>query len=220
VDVTGNLTSTETGIPNTQIFLSYSVNAGNSWINLAAANTDANGNFAAIWNPQANSNSLLKATYPGSMNYSSSDNTISLTAMQSQEQNVISVVSNSTITSLFFNSTSNQLFFSTNGTSGTTGYAENYLPKSLVSDISNLKAYLDDTPLKYNASTEDNSWLISFTFNQSSHQVTINLGSATSQNGNQLEQLFIIGIVASIIIVVAGLLTIRKRRKERQIVLL
>jgi hypothetical protein len=216
VDITGNLTSDRIGVANAQILLSYNVNAGNSWINITATTADANGDFATTWNPQTDGDYVLRAVYPGSENYSSSNSTISFVAMQSQEQSVLSVVSNSTVTSLLFNSTSEQLSFSTSGTSGTTGYVDVYIAKSLVSDVSNLKVYLDGASLNYGTNVQDDSWIISFTFSQSSHQVTIKLGSATLESTSQLEQFSIIGVVASIIVIIGILVIVRKRRKERE----
>ena len=60
-----------------------------------------------------------------------------------QKQNVFTLTSNSTITQFAFNSTTKELSFIASGPSGTKGYVNIYIPKTLISDISTLKTYID-----------------------------------------------------------------------------
>ncbi len=173
--ISGRLTQNGSGIANAPILLSDSVNNGNSWIDLTTANTDRQGEFKVSWNAQVSGSYLVKATYEGNSVYFNTSTIVSFVVTPFQEQSVFSITSNSTITALYFNSTSNQLSFVTNGTSGTTGYVDLYVPKSLINDASNLHINLDRVPLTYTATTQGDSWLISFAYHQSSHHVTVDL---------------------------------------------
>ena len=158
VKITGSLTSGGVGLANGPILLSYSINNGNSWIDLTTADTNDNGAFTGTWNTQASGNYLVKATYPGNEVYSDLSLTVNFVVTPFEQQNVFSVTSNSTITALYFNSTSNQLSFSTSGTSGTTGYVDAYIPKSLISDASKLQVNLDGQPLAYSVVDQGDAW--------------------------------------------------------------
>jgi len=74
------------------------------------------------------------------------------------------------------------------------------VPKSLINDASSLRVYVDGAPLTYTATSQSDAWIISFNYHQSSHTVTINLGS-TVENENQLGQWGIIGVISIIIVI-------------------
>ena len=95
------------------------------------------------------------------------------------EQSVFSVTSNSTLTALSFDSASKELSFSVSGDHGTRGYVDVYIPKSLVSDISGLKVYLDGNQIDYTSQSQGDGWLLYFAYHHSAHLVTISLGSPT-----------------------------------------
>lgn len=213
VDITGSLTSDGVGISAAHVLLSYSVNDGASWIDLTTAITDSNGDFSIIWNSQVTGNYLVKAVYEGDfISYYEASRIINFALVAFQEQSVFSVSSNSTITALYFDSANNQLSFSTNGTSDTTGYVNIRAPKSLVSDPSKIEVYIDGAPVAYTTTLQEDAWIISFTYHQSNHAVTINFG-ITSENRGQLILLVI--ITALIIIVIGtGLLIYFKKRKH------
>ena len=216
VDITGSLRSNNgIAIPNAHILLSYSVNDGYSWIDLTTAGTDDNGGFSIVWNAQVTGSYLVKAIFDSNSELANATKIVNLVVTPFQQENVFSVTSNSTVTSFYFNSTSNQLSFSTNGTSGTTGYVDIYIPQSMVADASNLKVSLDGTPLTYAVTAQNDAWLVSFTYHQSSHQVTINLDSnVVAETGSS--QLVIVGVVAAVvaIMVVAILVWQRKNIKR------
>ncbi len=219
VDISGTLTNGGISISNADIQLSYSINNGNSWIDLTTTTTDGNGGFVVSWNAQVSGNYLIKAIYQGNSVYQNTSTTVSFVVTPYQQQNVFSVASNSTITALYFNSTSNQLSFNTEGASGTTGYVNIYLPKSLVSDAVNLKVYLDGSPMTFTANPEDDAWLVSFTYHQSNHQVTIDLGSQlpTDNTGEIAQWIIIVGVVGAILVVSVLLVAFMgiKRNKGR-----
>lgn len=216
VYISGSLSSDGVGIPNEELFLSYSVNDGKSWIDLTTVGTDSDGAFSALWLPQVTGTYLLNAVYDGDSVYANTSRTVDFAIVPFQEQNAFSMMSNSTITGLYFNSTDNQLSFTTNGTSGTTGYVNINIAKSLVSDSSSLKVYLDGAPLTYTATAQDDAWLVSFTYHQSSHEITISMGTLATSSGNQFEQWITISAIAAIIIVVAILVLVRKTKRTTQ----
>jgi hypothetical protein len=97
----------------------------------------------------------------------------SLAAIQFTDQYVFSVTSNSTISALVFNSTANELSFSTEGPTGTTGYAKVFIAKELVANISDLKVYVDGNLTAYIATSAGDSWVLYFVYMHSTHNVLI-----------------------------------------------
>jgi hypothetical protein len=153
----------------------------------------------------------------GNSVYSNSSTIVNFVVTPFEQQTVFSVTSNSTVTALYFNSTGNQLSFSTNGTSGTTGYVDIYVPKSLVADASSLKVFLDGAPLIYTATAQDDAWLVSFTYHQSSHEVTINLDSSSGLvAGNGVSQFDLIGAFAVIIALAAAVLLVWQKKRIKR----
>ncbi len=217
VEITGTLTAEGTAISNVPILLSYSVNEGKSWTGLSTASTDNSGNFAAVWFSSASGTYLLNAQWAGNSIFSDVNTTINFAVLPYQEQSVFSVSSNSTISAFSFNSTIQELSFSVNGPSGTTGYVDIYVPKSLINDVSSLKVYLDGNKLAYSTESQGDSWLLSFSYHHSTHEVVINLGSASSPSfsQNQFGDLVIVGVSIAVIAIVALAFTLRKRKKGK-----
>ncbi|MCW4000146.1 MAG: hypothetical protein NWE93_07890 [Candidatus Bathyarchaeota archaeon] len=220
VDITGSITYNGAPISDAQLFLSYSVNAGNTWVDLTTAVTDNNGEFAESWNLQVTGSYMLKATYAGNAIYGSVSKavTFAVLACQGSQQNAdtantFSLTSNSTLTSLIFNSTSQELSFSVNGTTGTTGYVSIFIPKTLVSNTSSLKIYLDETPITYTATEQGDSILVTFTYHHSAHKVTIAVGTPATETAEGFNQWIILGVVASLVVLVlAGTLALKRKR--------
>lgn len=79
-------------------------------------------------------------------------------------ENYFTVESNSTIIELLFNNTSAELSFTVIGPSGTAGYVELTIAKSLISNPEGIKVYLDGSNLGYEVSSSDDSWLLFFTY--------------------------------------------------------
>jgi hypothetical protein len=130
-------------------------------------------------------------------------------------QSYFFVESNSTISGLFFNSTSSELSFTVNGTSGTTGYVKVTIAKSLVSSVQNVKAYLDGNQLDVAITSNEDSWLLSFTYMHSTHHVRINLATnAATTPFLGIENWIWIGVIIIFVVVGAGLLVYFKKRKR------
>jgi hypothetical protein len=223
VEIKGNLTINGTGLPNEPILLSYSVTGGKSWIDLTLVQTNIVGSYRAEWMPTVTGCYEIKAVYNGNENYSDAS-TITHFAVESiQEQTVLSVNSNSTLSEFAFNSTSRELSFSVSGDSGTAGYVTVNIPKSLSSDISTLKVYLDDTPVAYSLEPNDDNWLLYITYHHSTHLVTISLGASITPIPAQvlafdwveLAILVFMGILAAISVVVVFIFLRKKNDHEK-----
>ena len=182
VQIQGSLTYNGAGLSGAGIQLSDSVTGGATWQDLTYVNTDNNGSFTCVWNPSVSGNYAIKATWSGDSDYSSASAiyNFAVAPFNNQKQNVFSVTSNSTLTSLTFDSTTNELSFGVSGPSGTTGFAEVCIPQSLIPDISKLNVMLDGVTINHNSVSEGNVWLITFTYHHSSHTVVIALGSTST----------------------------------------
>ena len=125
VQIEGSLTLNETAVADAPVLLSYSANGGNSWQDLSLFYTDSAGLFVATWFPQITGNYMLKATYGGDAD--------KLAATAMVEFEVTSFMEDSTVFSDSPDSTVTQL-------SGTSDCVECTLPKSPVSEGTNIKA--------------------------------------------------------------------------------
>ncbi len=214
VEVGGSLTFNGTGLQGSPVLLSYSVDGGDSWSQLTLVDTDNNGDFLAVWLPSVTGKYLLKAEWAGDDDYAETSTVINFAVSPSGEQTFFSVASNSTISLLAFNSTSGELYFTVSGPLETTGYCNAYVPKSLISDASNLKVLLDGNPITYDVEPLGDSWFVSFIYHHSIHEVTMKMSVAplTTVNGN-FEQWIPYGVIIVLIAVIAVLLTSRKMKK-------
>jgi hypothetical protein len=179
VEISGNLTMDETGVAGAPIKLYYSTNRGASWSDLTTVNTDANGEFLASWTPAESGNYMVAATW------TRSDETawvsawsLNFAVLPFGGQSSFSVFSNSTLSELFFDSANAELSFRVEGPSGTLGYVDVWIPFSLLSNISELKVYLDGNQLAYTSTSQGDLWLVSFIYYHSSHQVSVKMGVA------------------------------------------
>jgi hypothetical protein len=128
--------------------------------------------------------------------------------------NYFQVESNSSITELFFNSTSSELSFTVSGPAGTTGYVQYKIAKSLLSSVQNVKVYLDGSQLNVNISSDQDSWLLYFTYHHSSHKVLIDLSQQGSVAPESTWVIWIAVPVIAAVLLIAGVAL--KRRKTNQ----
>jgi hypothetical protein len=214
VEINGSLTYNGTGLQDRPVLLSYSRDGGKSWNQLTLVNTDGNGDFLAVWLPSVTGNYLLKAEWLGDADYSEASTVVNLAVSPSDEQNFFSVASNSTISALVFNSTSGELGFTVSGPSDTMGYVNVYVPKSLISDGSNLKVFLDGKAIVFDVESLEDSWFISFSYPHSTHEVTMKMNAASSAivNEKQFERWLPYGIIIVLAVIIVFLLTFRKRK--------
>lgn len=220
VKINGNLAANGTGVSDAPIYLSYSISGGQTWQDLTYIYTDPEGNYSATWLPSVTGNYMLKALYQGDAEHLGATSTINFAMEACEQQTVFSVNSNSTLSALSFNSTSNALSFGVSGPSGTTGYVNVHIPKSLISDASSITVYLDDTPTACEVQSQGDSWLLSFVYHHSSHLVTISLGTYASAplgtvSDNITSEALLAGLIATVA-VVGMLVYFRKRRQPKQ----
>jgi hypothetical protein len=126
-----------------------------------------------------------------------------------------SVNSNSTVTDLAFNSTSCELCFTVTGPSGTAGYVQAQISKSLLGDTSNLKVYLDGKQLNYTAAAQQDFWIIYFTYHHSTHTVELVLGkTAQTPAPNYETEILAAIIIAGSIAIIGFILLFMKKSKN------
>ncbi len=213
VNMQGTLTANNTVLPESSIQLSYSVDGGNSWIPLTLVSTDDMGTFQAAWTPLVSGNYFLRASYEGNAELSPVSVVVHFAVLPVEDTSIFSVASNSTVTGLTFNSANQTLIFELSGETGTTGYVNIYISKSLMSDASKLRVYFDQKLLQPVTQSLGDSWLVSFTYHHSTHSIALELNSDTSNTQTQAINFpYITGlaIVAVLLTVIAALFLKRK----------
>jgi len=145
------------------------------WMNLpltliGMGNTTQDGIYSVVWMPTANGTWWISAglapfwpATDGDYPEEASD-ALSLNVIPHDEA-IFSVVSNSTISELTFNSTNMELYFSVEGLSGTTGFVDVFISKTLLENPNTLEIYVNGTqlgPEDYTINSLDNSWLLHF----------------------------------------------------------
>ncbi|MDT8781740.1 MAG: hypothetical protein IAX22_03720 [Candidatus Bathyarchaeota archaeon] len=219
VEIEGKLSHNSAPLQNQPILLSYSVTGGNTWQELTLIYTGSDGSFFADWRPTVTGNYLVKAVFEGTQEYTQTSEIVNLAVTSYQDENMFSVSSNSTITNLFFDSTSKELSFNVAGDSDTSGYANVYIAKNLVSDASLISVYLDGNKLEYSVIATEDSWILHFTYSHSSHDVTVKLVNSSffgiSMFGDWL--IPIIAVILVVVVAIALAVAIKKRRAKNQL---
>lgn len=216
VEIKGNLAFDGTAISHASILLSYSVNGGKSWEDLTMVYTASDGSYYATWIPLVTGNFMIKAVYEGDETYFGTSTIVNLEVSQFAEKDVFSVTSNSTVSSLRFDSENQELSFTVTGLSDTSGYVDVYMAKNVISNIEDVKAYLDGSEVEYAASSFDDYWLIHFTYHHSSHEVLLRLSSETSpDSGTTTELTILIGsIIITINLIFIALILMKKNTRS------
>jgi hypothetical protein len=104
-------------------------------------------------------------------------------------QQPFTTLSNSTVTNLAFNSTAGIICFTVSGPSGTTGFVNLTLAKSLVSNVSNLQIFIDDHQTSYSATETAFYWMLSFNYSHSMHNVLVLLDETPEGQTSALTEL-------------------------------
>jgi hypothetical protein len=127
-----------------------------------------------------------------------------------------SVISNSTVSELVFNSTSKILSFTVSGDSGTTGYTNVTITKTLIEDISQLQVYFDGKPINSTIIATDYYWQMHFTYNHSTHKVAIILGAQHTESLIKIPFEIVVASIGMVTMMLAAILfAIKKRRPYR-----
>jgi parallel beta-helix repeat protein len=176
VNIYGNLSDArENGLANETVMLCYTFSGSSTWYPISSGSTDAHGQYYVQWMPSATGYFTIEAEWAGNATHIASNSTVNLSVLPYQSSYAFSIESNSTISDLTFDTTSQRLSFSASGENGTTGYARVTIAKALVPDITRLKVRLDGIDYNYSAVSFDDSWLLTFTYNHSLHNVEVYL---------------------------------------------
>jgi hypothetical protein len=168
-DVYGN------GLEDETVLLSYSFKGTSTWTPFTSDQTDSYGRYSAIWIPPATGYFTVKAEWEGNATHSGSNNSTTINSITFDGEYVFSVESNSTISELFFNSTDRTLSFNAQGDSGTQGYAKIIVAKTLVTDLENMRVYLDGNQVEYSLLSIDDSWCLIINYEHSTHRIVLDL---------------------------------------------
>jgi len=218
VEISGNLHLNGNSVADSPILISYSLTAGNSWESLTLVKTLTDGSFTAVWQPDVTGNYLIKATSDATSTMNRASKTINLALAPDPEHNVFTLTSNSTITQFAFNPDSKELRFIASGPSGTKGYVNIYIPKTILGDISTLKAYIDGNQTNFNSESQTDSWLISFTYSHSAHTITMAMGDVlhvSDTNTDSLPQWLLYAIPIALVVVIAVVAVVFKSRAKK-----
>jgi parallel beta-helix repeat protein len=215
--ISGTLTAEGKGLPNAGVHFYVSVSGGTSWDALSFVNTDSDGKFTVAWRPSVTVNYLLNATWEGNTEYPATSTIVNFASTPYEEESVFSVTSNSTLSGLVFDSANTELRFIVSGPTETTGYVDVVIPKTLISDISSLKVCVDGSQLSFNSISQTDSWVISFTYQHSSHEISLNMSSGSSSSSG--ENLFCdilpyVTLAAITAVIAAVLVSIRNKKSN------
>jgi PKD repeat protein len=176
VGINGTLSDTiGNGLEDETILLYYTFQGASSWFPLTSAITDKLGRFYVQWIPTATGAFTIIAQWSGNLTISGSTTSVILNTMPYQNQYVFAVESNSTVLALAFDSADSKLTFTAEGPTDTTGYAKVTIAKSLVDNATNMRVYLDNEEFPYSMNSLGDSWILTFSYTHSIHNVSVSL---------------------------------------------
>ncbi len=120
-------------------------------------------------------------TAPNDLGYPNSSNaSLTLLATRAIDEVYFALDSNSTISAVSFNETSSEINFAVSGLSGTIGYVRATIAQNFMPNADYIKVFMDGNPINYTISQSGDSWVITFAYHHSIHQVSINQTENTS----------------------------------------
>ena len=189
------------GISGASLLATYATGGG-SRKDIASFNTTGDGSYCAEWMPTASAgNYSIMVSWEGNEDFTRTEASINFSFASLEEKYVFSLVSDSAVSELAFNSTNRILGFTLEGPSGTTGFSNVTIAKGLIAETAGLKVYLDGNQTAYTAISSDAAWLLHFTYQHSTHDVTIDLSqSATPFFETPFGIAAIVGIVVAVVL--------------------
>jgi hypothetical protein len=127
---------------------------------------------------------------------------------QTSDPSSFNIQTNSTITAFSFDSNIPQVSFIVSGTEGTTGYVKITIAKTFMPNADQIQVYLDGSSISREVNSNGDSWIVTFTYHHSSHQVTINTTQNLADSGlpqwiwNVATILVAIGVIAAVVVIV------------------
>jgi hypothetical protein len=130
-----------------------------------------------------------------------------------------SVVSNSTVSGLVFNSTSDVLSFIVSGPSGTHGYTNVTIARTLITNASALAVYFDGNKINFTLASTNYYWLLHFTYHHSTHQIVIYMNTPQPKAASEIQYgsfTITVGIIIATIAIVTVIMNAIINRKQRK----
>lgn len=112
---------------------------------------------------------------------------------------------------LSFDSANVQLSFSVTGPSGTAGYADVCVSKSLVDDPSTVQAFIDGNLVNFTVSSAEDSWILHFSYHHSSHDFQCDLNGGDKTVPELPMQALVITLAALFVSTVAFLIVFKRK---------
>ena len=156
---------------------------------------------------------IVKAIWSGNTTFPKSSIQTYLSVLPVQDQNVISVTSNSKVSNLIFNSSTHELCFYITKPSESSGYSDVFIPKTIVKNIEGVDVFLDGKKIDYTSSSIEDSWLLHFNYIPNPYEVTISLTDGSVPFEVSVGGLLTVILVLSVI-VLSLLLVYFSRRKR------
>ena len=219
VNVFGELTdSNNLALQNKTVVLSYTFPGTSSWIPISSAQTDDEGYYNIQWINSASGTFTLKTEWSGDTTNAYASNTTTLSFLPIENKSTFVIESNSTIHELAFNNNTSTLSFNVTGPSETKGYVKATIAKSFLANGNGLQAYIDGKPLNYTVINTEDSWIYTFSYSHSTHQISmlieVNAPLTTVQTQPQGSDILLIGLIilfsTILTIVTISLLRFRK----------
>jgi len=204
VNVNGGLSYVNgTSLPGKLVTLSYAFGGNSTWVPIGSAITNEDGEYNIQWVNVATGIFKLKVEWTENAGYPETSNTTTLSFLPYNDQTVFFVESNSTVSTLAFFSTSSELSFAVSGPENTTGYVKATIAKSLVSNAADTKVYVDGNLLGYILTETANSWVLTFNYHHSTHQVRIALETDETLDPAILGPKYLVSVAVAAIGIVA-----------------
>jgi hypothetical protein len=214
ITINGRLSFTNgTSISGVNVSLTYLADYEGSWSSIPSVTSMSDGSYHAQMPWNATRGCTIEASWQGNETVEGTEANVCLETTSPDQKHVFSVISNSSVTGLIYNGTDRTLSFDLSGTSGTTAYTNIVVPKDLTGDINGLHVYLDQSIVYYTANSSDDSWLLHFTYQQSSHEVTVYLSSPAQPFLEAPLGIITLATVVIILAISATYLALRRRRQ-------
>lgn len=220
VNVFGTLLdSNGASLQNKTVVLSYTFLGANSWIPISSGQTNEQGEYNIQSINDASGTFTLRTEWNGDQTHLNTSNSTNLSFLPYQNNQAFFVESNSSVSALAFNNESSTLSFNVTGASGTTGFVKFTVAKSLLTNNQDLQAYIDGKQFNYSATSTNDSWVFTFFYSHSTHQIDINLPMITSSTqpaGNIVILAVIVLILGTLLAIITSLLLSSKNSPKMQ----
>jgi hypothetical protein len=198
-------------LTNENVVLSYSFQGIDGWIPISSTYTNAAGEYMIQWANAATGYFALRIQWIENQAYLECQNSTTVNILPYEQNKVFFVQSNSTITALTFNSTAAKLTFSVTGPSGTNGYTQVFLDKSLISNPEEFGVFLDQTHVEYSIISLGDSWLITIYYSHSTHEIIMQFQNQAEYSMNN-DAAFWIGLTVAGLAAILALVTIKLKQ--------